>query len=660
MARSQFGATLADFVVQPTDGLWGVAPGAALTFWSAADGGSQYTDLIDASGAAATTITADEYGSIPSFQGPDSVTGMWADAGGTKRAWIQARDAATGGGGQRAFTSLFRVVASATAPADVRSAAAYVCDGVADEVTIQQAITDAQSDGGGVVWLSTGGFNLSAPIVIAGTANEDNPLTVTLMGCGEHATVLKPAINTQAAILLTNWAQCHVANLGIEIMGATSGIVSTSVTTTDTRSFWDSSFRDLRVYGFYEPTYTGWAFDLDMPFRSVFDNIEVEGCRNGVHLYNNSPVQNAGDCVFSRWFIEIVGANGVAIHVESVDGNMNQNNFSMVEAGAGNGRSNNTGILIDGAAGGASQRFWGTNLEQFSTLVHVAHGESNVFDLNYVTCNGDTPTGNKAFVCGSDSYGNTFSSKWVNVPAGQTLQIIEDTNTTSNVPNVFERIRIENNGGTVTYSKSTSTVFREITTFNDGGTIQAGLLQYPLSTVNDPSPTPAKHNLITWTQDPRTLRSTGDSTTAGVLYLAKVDIANRATVVSNILVGVVTAGATLTAGQNVVGLYNSSGTLLATSADQSTAWTSTGLKTAAITPQTLAVGSYYVAILANGTTRPVFATGGGHGQDSITNVGLTTANAAFLTLGSGLTALPSTITLGSGSPNSGSRWAALS
>lgn len=656
MARSTFGASLADFVVQPSDGLWAVAPGAAVTFYSDAEAGTQYTDLLDASSSPVTEVTADEFGMIPEFQGPDSVTGMWADAGGSSRAWIEARGGGAGGG-SAAYTSVVRIVASATAPTDVRAAAQYLCDGTADQVQIQAAISDAQNEGGGIVMLSIGTFNLTAPIEINGTANEDDPQTLILQGCGEFSTIVKPATNVNG-IAISNWAQCHLRDFGIVIHGSGSGIVSTAVTTTDTRSFWMSTFRNLRINGSYTPTNTGWAMDLEMPFRSVFDHIEIEGTRNGIHLVNDSEVQNAGDCVFSRMFIEIVGDDGVAIHIESIDGNMNQNNFSMVEAGA-NGEGC-TGILIDGAAGGASQRFWGTNLEQFDVLVNVANGESNVFDLNYVTCRDGGGASNKAFVCGSNAYGNTFSAKWVNVASADSLKIIEDNNTTSNVPNQFNGIRIENNGGTVTYSKTASTVFRDITTFNDGGTIQAGLLQYPLSVVNNPSFTPADHGLTTWTQDPATCGAGDEALTAGVLYLMKVKVVDRSTLVTNVHVTISTAGSGLTSGQNLAGLYNSSGTLLSGSADLTTPFGSAGFKTIPLTaPQTLAVGTYYVGVLTNGTTPPRLLRGTSFSASGL-NANLSTATARFLTSGTTQTALPSSVTLGSASTSGVARWAALS
>lgn len=549
-----------------------------------------------------------------------------------------------------------RYVAASNASSTQKARADYVCDGTADDVQIQAAINAVKAEGGGIVQLSGGNFNLAATLTITGNTDEDNADTLTLLGTGAQATTLTMAANVNG-IELTNWAMANVWDLGIVVSGSGSCIHSTAVLSGNEVSFWHSSFRNLRLNGGFTPTNTGWGMDLAMPWRSVFENIEIEGTRNGMRLSNQGTVQNAGDCTFTRMFIEIVGTGGTAIHVSSPSNNMNQNNFSMVEIGA-NG-SGCTGILIDGTSGGASQRFLGLNAEQFQTTINVAHGESNVFDCNYITCDTGDPAG-KMFVCGTDSYNNSFSAKWVNVAGSGALKVIEDANTTSNCPNTFGGIRLEvNTGASVTYSKTNSTVLRDITAFNDGGTIQAGLLQYPLSVVNDPTFTPADHGLITWTHDPATLRSASNATTSGTVYLCKVKIVNRSTVVSNVIIGIEAAGSGLTSGQSFVGLYDSSGTRLAVSADQSASWASTGMKTIALTAaQTLAVGSYYVAILSVGTTPPQFSMGAG-GSANI-NVGLASGSGRFLAGPASQTSLPASITLASQPTTTGARWAALS
>lgn len=550
----------------------------------------------------------------------------------------------------------FQLVAASGAPTVIKNKADFVCDGTADNVEIQAAIDAAKAQGGGIVQLTAGLFNIAAQLEITGNVDEDNPDTITLLGAGQHATLLDCASGVNG-IHLTDWAQANVQRIGIEVSGAGSGITSTAVLSGNEVSFWHSSFRDLRINGGFTPTNTGWGMDLAMPWRSVFENIEIEGTRNGMRLSNQGTVQNAGDCTFTRMFIEIVGTGGTAIHVSSPSNNMNQNDFNMVELGA-NG-TGCTGILIDGASGGASQRFWGLNMEQFQVLVDVVNGESNVFDCNYVTC--DTGgAGNVGFRTGSNAYNNTFSAKWFNNATGDTVEVIHDANTTSNAPNIFERIRIENNSGaTVTHTRQNNTVYRDITTFNTGNAMPSGLLQYPLSTVNDATFTPADHGLLSWNYDPAMCGAGSTGSTAGTVYLMKIKIVNRSTVVTNILMSVTAAGATLTAGQNFAGLYSSSGTLLSATADQSAVWNSTGLKTMALSaPQTLAVGTYYVAFVSNGTTPPSFMRGADISASGV-NAGLTVSTGRFLTGPTAQTSLPASITMGSNSTVQTARWVAL-
>lgn len=162
MARSTFGAGVADFIVQPSDGLWGVAPLATVTFWDEADAGTQYTDLLDAGGVPVTEVTADEYGQIPEFQGPDSVTGMWADAGGTSRAWIEARST----GSESALAGSVRDWLN------VKDFGASGDNATDDTAAIQAAL--AACPMGGIVYLPAGAYRTSAPLTI--------PPAVTLMG----------------------------------------------------------------------------------------------------------------------------------------------------------------------------------------------------------------------------------------------------------------------------------------------------------------------------------------------------------------------------------------------------------------------------------------------------------------------------------------------
>lgn len=169
---------------------------------------------------------------------------------------------------------------------------------------------------------------------------------------------------------------------------------------------------------------------------------------------------------------------------------------------------------------------------------------------------------------------------------------------------------------------------------------------------------PADYGLVGWTDPLWALSGAGFGLVAGQIYLSKFKIAGASQLVSNIKYYLTVAQVGGTTNQNFVGLYTSAGSLIISSGDQTTNFSTTGEKTAAITPQTLAVGSYYVAFLANhATTAPSVA--GGGGNSGLTNVGLTAATGRFLNTAAGNASLPGSITLASQSLNTASRWAGL-
>lgn len=151
------------------------------------------------------------------------------------------------------------------------------------------------------------------------------------------------------------------------------------------------------------------------------------------------------------------------------------------------------------------------------------------------------------------------------------------------------------------------------------------------------------HGGLTWTGDPVTATGTFTLATGGTVYVVALKALNR--VVTNIVIGVQTAGATLTSGQNFAGLYQN-GALLASSADLSTTWNSTGVKTIPLSNPVLPLGELvYAAFVFNGTTGPTLGT---HGTPlsnaALNNVGLAATVARFGTANTGVTtALPATL-----------------
>jgi hypothetical protein len=106
MTRHLFGGALPDWTFGPTtvsgtDNLAQLTGGVTVTLWNAETGGTQYTDLLDASLAAADHATSSDgsdgrtVGTIGPFYGPPDVYVMWASATGGPRAMIVSSDVGT-------------------------------------------------------------------------------------------------------------------------------------------------------------------------------------------------------------------------------------------------------------------------------------------------------------------------------------------------------------------------------------------------------------------------------------------------------------------------------------------------------------------------------------------------------------------------------------
>lgn len=173
--------------------------------------------------------------------------------------------------------------------------------------------------------------------------------------------------------------------------------------------------------------------------------------------------------------------------------------------------------------------------------------------------------------------------------------------------------------------------------------------------------TPSDLAYLAWTYDVG-LASSASTPTTNVVNLYRVNI-RQAISVTNVILGVATAGSGLTSGQNFVGLYNSAGTLIGTSADQTTPWGTSGLKTAALVggPFALSAGTFvWVAVVSNtGTSTPnLFRTSAGN--STVMNAGFTAATARWATNGTATTALPGSITPASNVLAGVGYWAGLS
>lgn len=152
---------------------------------------------------------------------------------------------------------------------------------------------------------------------------------------------------------------------------------------------------------------------------------------------------------------------------------------------------------------------------------------------------------------------------------------------------------------------------------------------------------PILNGAVAWSMDP-VRASVANTPGSGSLSLSRVSVNYKATI-TNLYLNVQAAGSGLTAGQNLVGMYDANGNRVGISADQTAAWGTTGSKTAALTMTgPLEPGIYYLAFLSNGTTVPHI----NGGDNVLQNIGPLAAPFRFGSL-AGQTTLPATITLSS-------------
>jgi hypothetical protein len=174
---------------------------------------------------------------------------------------------------------------------------------------------------------------------------------------------------------------------------------------------------------------------------------------------------------------------------------------------------------------------------------------------------------------------------------------------------------------------------------------------------------PSELGFAAWTYNPLLLINTPTGValpTAGVVFLWKMTVA-AAVSVTNIRVNMITAGATLTTGQNFAGLIDSTGAKIATTGDMTTTWTgATGLIDMPLTsgPFTVNPPFCWAAFVFNGTTGPSFMRTTNISA-AYANGKLTAANTKYGSILTGQTAIPASITPASISTNPQTYWAAI-
>lgn len=245
-------------------------------------------------------------------------------------------------------------------------------------------------------------------------------------------------------------------------------------------------------------------------------------------------------------------------------------------------------------------------------------------DTRITTNTGDISTANGNISANTASIGvntSNIASNTVNITTLQGQMSTANTNIATNASNI-------------------STLQGQVTTANSNistlSTTKADRVALPC----------ALQGYQAWNYDPQFLVATGAAANvSGTIYLHKVYLMAGQTA-TGVGLGVNTAGATLTAGQNLIGLYDSTGARQALTADQSGVWNATGYKSANFTTpfSVTTSGFFYVGILAVGTTPPTFSQVGSASQ-AFYNANTSAGTFRHCSDGTGQTSLPASITL---------------
>lgn len=341
------------------------------------EGGSPATTITSSNGGDGRSV-----GTIPPFQGPDGVTQMWATAGGGPRTLMVASDAgadaatavsaaATANAGVAThagsgalhkttyaqlddvdMTGLLNgqvpvwngtsarwrpgtpsaapgstaaaaiLVASSDMPTIIKNAADYVCDGTADQVEINAAITAAVAAAGsrGHVLLTGGRFNISGSILMrtgvwlsgAGRFTELKATGLSAVtGSGDQVAVVKLFdVNTHLTEISNLWIQGNSSS-----GGTGHGICYESSSSGDSHSAYpdsnpdpDHGIRDLFISNFSNsPLRHGIYLRTDLR-GSMVGNLQMRGF-GGCGIF----LESAPDCHFFNIHLGTCGDTGFKV-----------------------------------------------------------------------------------------------------------------------------------------------------------------------------------------------------------------------------------------------------------------------------------------------------------------------------------------------------------
>lgn len=373
--------------------------------------------------------------------------------------------------------------------------------------------------------------------------------------------------------------------------------------------------RDLRISQ-TNVSHLGTALDMSQLNSSVADHLLIDASGSGV-MPLNGIVLNASTCLDNTISNCRINYGGNASSGINISGSSNATTIQNTRLIPQSDNASSSGIYVTNST---------------STLITKAHVESAAgFAVQLDT--GAHATSIHRLV----SIGNNVGLKVASGVVGTSLYGSSITTSgTANVQDSGTGTQILNawpNSGTTSYNHIN---MLNTDAFNINGVPVPGNVYAP-----------SDAGLIAWTYDIGIAPTNTSTTINGTVYLGQI-VLRYPTTISNIVVDIATAATGVTANQNFLGLYDSSGVRQAVTAAGAidAGLATTGALTGAVTPFAAPAGKYWIAFVFNATGAPQVARSTSF---SAPNYNLTASTFRYATNGTSQTSLPASITPASNS-----------
>lgn len=387
--------------------------------------------------------------------------------------------------------------------------------------------------------------------------------------------------------------------------------------------------RDMR-FSQSNASHLGTALDLSQVNSGSFERILIDAASGGVAPLKGI-VLNASTCLDNSIRSCRISYGGTSSRGIAISGSSNSTTIQDVKFTPQSDDVNSAAIYITNST---STNIIKAHVESAAgTALFADTGAHGTSASRLISIGNNVGLKISSGVVGTSLYGSTITTS---VTAN-----VQDSGTATQVLNAWP------NSGTSTYNHIN---FANTDTFTINGV---------------PNPpniyAPSDAGLLAWTYDIGIAPTNNSTTTGGTVYLGQVVLRYAATI-SKATIDIATAASGVTANQNFLGLYDSSGVRQAvtTAGAIDTGLTSTGPLTGTFSsPYVAPAGLYWVAFLCNATGQPQIARSTSFGP--ATNFNLSAAQMRYAINGTSQTTLPSSITPSSNQQtNSIIFWAAIS